>query len=180
MRNVLASACFLAAVIATLTLASCGGKVIKDVEGAGGQGGSGGVCGAVTCGPNETCVYADHLCGKADVGQCAEFPASCGEDNSFYCGCDGAIHTQCDLASLHIDNTGLGSCTWPAGFFQCGSHLCNGPSQVCQTFAGTGEAYCLPASCGGAPTCECALQNPPCVNATCDMTAGGVTIHCLS
>lgn len=187
---------FLAAATLTLfavVMAACGSVVAPTDAGSGGNkatggggggtggngtgGGDGGDCDGKTCKAGEVCVYSDHQCGKGNPTRvCVQFPASCGEDQSLYCGCDGTIVGGCELNTTTPDQ-----CVIPKGKFVCGSVICDSATQYCMhnKFGMTDEADCYPAGlCNGAPTCDCALASAACPSATCDSGADGITVTC--
>lgn len=121
---------------ALLSAAACGSTVEGPGTGGGGTGGDGGngegggtACGSEVCTGIEICYQA---CPSEPGPSCGMPSITCGEFDFGACGCDGQAYLRlCDLNTARVKEGGPGSCTPPAGYFECEGLICSIADHVC-------------------------------------------------
>ena len=115
---------------------------------------------STTCPPGEYCRYPfGALCGAIDsVGSCQPRPASCVDDQSPVCGCDGQTYSSaCLAAAAGISVAHRGPCGGGGGWNWHGGGPWDGDGIPCSDVAGSDcppDTYCALERCdSNAGTC---------------------------
>ena len=90
---------------------------------------------ALTCPPNEYCVYSPGLCGKGKKpGTCRPKPITCNDKLDEVCGCDGKVHlSACAAQKAGVDLDVTGACRERIpDKAACGAHFCDAYSSYCE------------------------------------------------